>query len=120
MSSPEPLAGDPGVLAERIAERIREHPAVAGLHGGPFGSICSYLPGRRVVGVRVDVDHAAVQVAVVLRPSAPLPQLVAELRSWVTAVTGPVRIDVTVADIIAALIHADPASAPVPAGGSAT
>lgn len=119
-SIPEPLAGDPGALPERIADQIREHPAVVGLHGGPFGSICSYLPGRRVVGVRIDPDRAAVQVGVVLWLSAPLPQLVTELRSRVTAVAGPIAVDVTVADVIPAPSRSDPASTPVPGGGIAT
>lgn len=114
--APDLLAGDPGALAERIAAQVRGHPAVACLHAGPFGSICSYLPGRRVVGVRIGPDPAVVQVAVVLWLGAPLPELVAELRSRVRAMTGPVAVDVTVAEVIPAPRRADPAAVPVPAG----
>lgn len=120
LSVPDPLVRDPGALAERIADQLRGHPAVAGLHGGPFGSICSYLPGQQVVGVRIDPDRMVVQVAVVLWLDAPLPQLAAELRSRVAAVAGPVAVDVTIADVIPAPRRADPAGAPVLAARLAT
>ncbi|MGH3980599.1 MAG: hypothetical protein ACRDRZ_16645 [Pseudonocardiaceae bacterium] len=99
MPAPDSRAPDPAVLAEVIAERILEHPAVAALHGGPFGTVASYLPGRRVVGVLVDGTDGSVQLSVVLRPVAPLPQVIADLRRRVAAVAGPVPVDVTVADL---------------------
>ena len=54
-----PVAGPSGLLdrapdvSERIAARLLEHPDVAELHGGPYGTTATYLAGRRVVGVRV-------------------------------------------------------------------
>ena len=43
------MAQDPA-LAEAVAAAVLAHPGVAPLSGGPFGTIASYLPGRRVVG----------------------------------------------------------------------
>lgn len=94
--SPDP---DPGVLAEAIAARVAEHPGVTALHGGPFGTVASYLPGRRVVGVVVDETDGSVQLAVVARLGTPLPELTADLRRWVSALTGPVAVHVLVADV---------------------
>ncbi|MEU4806467.1 hypothetical protein [Actinosynnema sp. NPDC023587] len=65
--------------AERIEAALLAHPSVARLAGGYE----SYLPGKRVVGVRTE-DR--VGVAVVLRPGRPIPEVVAELRAVVRAV----------------------------------
>lgn len=50
---------DVGVLADSAAEAARRTPGVAGLHAGSPVQVATYLPGRRVVGVRVgptDID----------------------------------------------------------------
>ena len=104
---------DPAVLAEAIAARVAEHPGVASLHGGPFGTIASHLPGRRVVGVVVDEQDGSVELAVVARLGAPLPELTAELRRSVVALAGPVAVHVLVADITTARTRDDE-----PVGGS--
>lgn len=95
-------APDPAALAEVIAARVAEHPGVAGLHGGPFGTVASYLPGRRVIGVVVDETNGAVELAVVARLGTPLPELVTDLRQRVSALAGPVAVHVLIADIVAA------------------
>lgn len=101
-----PTAGspdlDPALLAAAIAARVAEHPSVAALHGGPFGTIASYLPGRRVLGVAVDETDASVELAVVARLGTPLPELIAELRQWVSAMAGPVAVHVLIADVTTA------------------
>ncbi|MCE0764345.1 hypothetical protein LWC35_15710 [Pseudonocardia kujensis] len=118
-------------LPERVAAAVLGHPAVVRLDGGPFGSVASYLPGRRVVGVRADEAHAPdttdatdrtvggatgepVEVAVVVRwPAAvSLPVLAEEIAALVREVAGERPVDVTVADLV-------PAPEPVPAAGSA-
>jgi hypothetical protein len=93
------VAQDP-VLAEAVAAAVLAHPGVARLSGGPFGTIASYLPGRRVVGVRLPLeDTDPVEIAVVARMGMPLPLLADELGAAVVAVVGPVAVDVTVADV---------------------
>ncbi|MCP2258331.1 putative conserved protein YloU, alkaline shock protein (Asp23) family [Streptoalloteichus tenebrarius] len=88
-------------LAEAIARAVTEHPAVAHLDGGPHGVIASYLPGRRVVGVRAEGRGAPVEVGVVLRWGQPLPKVADELRERVRALAGPVPVDVTVTGVTA-------------------
>ncbi|MGP4017403.1 hypothetical protein [Saccharopolyspora sp. 5N708] len=89
------------VSASELADRVLAHPSVVRLHGGQFGEIASYLPGRKVVGVRLP-DEGAVEVAVVLRLDRSLPEVVAELRSRLAEVLGAVPVDITVADVITA------------------
>jgi len=89
-----------GQLADAVAAAVRAHPAVADLDGGPFGAIASYLPGRRVVGVRLGEPGEPVEVSVVARLGIPLPQLATELRRVITAITGPREINLTINDVI--------------------
>ncbi|MDQ5856229.1 MAG: hypothetical protein M3302_07960 [Actinomycetota bacterium] len=106
LTSPAPPPGrqdqqrDSGQLADAIAAAVRAHPAVADLDGGPFGAIAYYLPGRRVVGVRVGEPGDPVEVSVVARLGTPLPQLATELRQLITAVTGSRVIDLTINDVV--------------------
>ncbi|MGH3971959.1 MAG: hypothetical protein ACRDS9_01325 [Pseudonocardiaceae bacterium] len=113
-TSPTPPPGrqdqqpESGQLADAIAAAVRAHPAVADLDGGPFGAIACYLPGRRVVGVRVGESGGPVEVSVVARLGTPLPQLATELRRLITAVTGSRVVDLTINDVITG----DPAPMP--------
>lgn len=91
---------DPGQLAEAVAAVVRAHPAVADLDGGPFGVLASYLPGRRVVGVRVGGPDEPVEVSVVVRLGPPLPQVATELCRVITAVTGVRPIELTINDVL--------------------
>ncbi len=106
---------DPGELADAVAAAVRAHPAVADLDGGPFGAIACYLPGRRVVGVRVGEPGEPVEVSVVARLGTPLPQLATELRRVIAAVTGSRVIDLTINDVITG----EPIPAPEPPPASA-
>ena len=95
------MVQDPA-LAEAVADAVLAHPAVVRLSGGPFGTVASYLPGRRVVGVRLPLaDSDPVEIAVVARMGAVLPLLAAELGDAVAAVTGSMAVDVTVTDVVA-------------------
>ncbi|WP_433270518.1 hypothetical protein ACQPZF_09990 [Actinosynnema sp. CS-041913] len=78
--------------AEELEAALLAHPSVARLDG----RYASYLPGRRVVGVRTEDER--VGVAVVLHPGRPIPEVVRELRATVTALTGDLPVDVVVAD----------------------
>ncbi|XVV05848.1 hypothetical protein ACQPW3_10830 [Actinosynnema sp. CA-248983] len=93
-------------IAERVEAALLAHPAVARLDGG----IASYLPGRRVDGVRL-AERTSVSVVLklakpevqqesgVLEAVRPIPEVVDELRAAVRAVAGPAPVDVTVADL---------------------
>ena len=39
--------------ADVVAAAVRSVPGVAGLHAGMFGEVGTYLPGRRVAGIRI-------------------------------------------------------------------
>lgn len=79
-------------VSEEVEAALLAHPDVTRLDG----VFASYLPGRQVVGVRVE---ERVEVAVVLRPARPIAEVVAELRAEVARVAGPVPVDVVVADL---------------------
>jgi hypothetical protein len=100
-------------LAVRVAELVAAHPAVVRLDGGIFGAVATYLPGRKLLGVRVDEHGGPVEVAVVLSLAVPIPEVVADLRARVAAVAGGRPVDVTVSDVV------DPGPAR-PAGPDAT
>jgi hypothetical protein len=77
-------------------------PGVAALHGGSYGDIATYLPGRRLVGVRIGRQGEPVEVAVVLGLERTIPAVVADVRGAVAAVCGDRPVDVTVADVVEA------------------
>ena len=84
-------------LVDRIAAAVTVVDGVADLHGGMFGEAATYLPGRRVAGVRLGEDGTEVHVSLLfgypLRPTAEA------VRDAVAAlVPGPVH--VTVEDVV--------------------
>jgi hypothetical protein len=95
-----PSPPDPAALAERVAAAVTAHPAVAGLHGGLYGAVATYLPGRKLVGVRIGEGDEPVEVAVVLRADRPIPDVVRALRRQVSVLCGGAAVDITVADIV--------------------
>ncbi|PRX50038.1 hypothetical protein B0I33_102154 [Prauserella shujinwangii] len=78
--------------ADLIAAAVRAVPEVSGLDSGRFGDIATYLPGRRVVGVRIRPEEIAIGVI------SRYPASVAEVASAVRAAIGrgdrPVRVAV--------------------------
>jgi hypothetical protein len=95
-----PNPPDPAALAERVAAAVTAHPAVAGLHGGPYGAVATWLPGRKLVGVRIGVGDEPVEVAVVLHSDRPIPDVVRALRREVSGLCGGAAVDITVSDIV--------------------
>jgi hypothetical protein len=101
--APDPTAA----TALAVAAAVSAHPGVARLDGGPWGTVASHLPGRtRVDGVRLGVGPEPVEIAVVARLGVPLPQLADELAVAVRGVLGPVPVDVTFSDVVAAVTAA--------------
>lgn len=97
--------GDPDRLAERIGAEVLRHPAVYDLHGGSQGVIATYMPGKRLVGVRISEAGDVIEVAVVLWAGYPVPEVVDTLRTRVRELAGAVAVDLTVADL-----HTEPAA----------
>lgn len=91
---------DPSTLAELVAATVTAHPAVARLHGGVFGSVATYLPGRRLTGVRIGEGDEPVELGVVLYLGRPFPDVCRSLRQEVSVLCGGAPVDITVADVV--------------------
>lgn len=99
MTTPTLPTTTPAADADRIVTAVLSCPSVAALHGGRFGEIAAYLPGRRVVGVRHEGRHVAVHV--VGRYPSPVADIGTQVRNAVTAVLpGVLVVDVTVEDYL--------------------
>ena len=85
------------VDVDAIAAATLRCPAVAGLDGGGTRFVATYLPGRRVVGVRAD-DHR-VLVSVVLARAASVMTLNKQVRAAVAPLVGGRTVDVYIADV---------------------
>lgn len=112
-SPPAPTA-DPGAVADAAAAAARGCAGVVDLSGGLVGEIGTYLPGRRVPGVRVQDDRITVHV--VAQYGLPLPVVGDEVRAAVggaVATLAPGRpVDVVVDDVA---LPTDPDSPDTPA-----
>jgi uncharacterized alkaline shock family protein YloU len=82
--------------AESIAAAVLSVPGVARLHGGPFGTVATYLPGRSVTGVRL-YDGTA-DIHVVLYWGASVPATAALVRELVESMTGT-SVNISVEDV---------------------
>jgi len=91
MSTPE--------RADAVAELVLAVPGVAGLHPGMFGEVGTYLPGRRVAGIRFGDDTIAVHIAI--REGAHARETAAAVRAAVSKAWPGVAVNVTVEDVLA-------------------
>ncbi|MDQ0375396.1 hypothetical protein [Cellulomonas humilata] len=90
---------EPPTTAEVVAAAVLAVPGVVRLHGGRFGELGTYLPGRRVTGVRIDDEGT--EVHVVVSDLVPVPQTAARVQRAVSAVAPmPVRVHVEDIDTI--------------------
>ncbi|WP_305092416.1 hypothetical protein [Prescottella sp. R16] len=86
----------PGTDIDRAAAAVSAVPGVTGLHGGEFGTVATYLPGRRITGLRVDDGHCDVHVTV--RYPVDLFATADRIRTAVHAILG-IPVDVTIEDV---------------------
>jgi len=84
--------------ADAVAALVLAVPGVVGLHAGRFGEVATYLPGRRVTGVKLDDER--LEVHVVLRFDAPLRAVAQQIHAVLAAVV-PVPVQVFVEDLAA-------------------
>lgn len=92
-AAPDPAEG----LADRVAVAARSVPGVWALHPGTYGEVATYLPGRRVHGVRLRADRVEVQL--VITPDRPAADVAARVRERVAPLVLPRPVDVVVADL---------------------
>ena len=86
-----------GVNVDAVAAAVLGCAGVAGLDGGRFGEVTSYLPGRKVPGVVVSGGRVTVQIR--SRWAVPAPGLAALITAVLAPLTGSRPIDVVIADI---------------------
>ena len=67
------------------------------MDGGRFGGLGTYLPGRRVTGVRID-DEEGTEVHIVVDWSEPVPAIAGRVQRAVSAIA-PMPVHVHVEDI---------------------
>ncbi|WP_307864609.1 hypothetical protein [Allobranchiibius sp. CTAmp26] len=94
----EPQGGS-AQIADVITDAVLATPGVHGLHAGAFGEVATYLPGRRVAGVRTLND--GYDVHIVLAWGATAMTTAQAVRTAVQRVA-PGRVDVTIEDVAAA------------------
>lgn len=103
--------------ADRLAAVVGGCPGIARLaDDGLAGHLATYLPGRRVSGLRAGPDGLV--VAVVARWGLPLPGLADDLRAAVQTVVGDERVDVHVVDVEEPVMVLPRPVAPAPHGAS--
>ncbi|MEK8229175.1 hypothetical protein NKG05_29515 [Oerskovia sp. M15] len=104
-SPPEPT-GLEDDLADQVVAAVLAVPGVVRLHGGVFGEVATYLPGRAVTGVRLRPDEA--EVHLVVSAERPIPAVAAGVHEAVRGlVSAPVH--VFVEDV-----ESPPTSSPAP------
>ena len=91
-----PVARDSDALAEPVAAAVLACPSVAGLSAGPFGTVGTYLPGRRVTGVQITDTEVTVRVVARL---APLSRIEGEVRAAVAALVPGLPVHLGVDDV---------------------
>ena len=94
-----------GVDTEAIAACVTACPSVVELSGGPTGSVATYLPGRRVVGVRARGPSVAIHV--VGRWEVPVPKLTDEVRSAIAGLVNGHAVEVVVEDLVDGVVATD-------------
>jgi hypothetical protein len=86
-----------GVDVDAVAAVVLGCAGVAGLDGGRFGEVASYLPGRTVEGVVVSGGRVKVQIRA--RWGVAVPELAALIATVLLPLTGSRPVDVAIADI---------------------
>src|ERR1039457_1768720 len=86
-----------GVNVDAVAAAVLGCAGVAGLDGGRFGEVASYLPGRKVPGVVVSGGRGTVQIR--CRGGGAAPGLAAAITAVRAPLTGRRPVDVVIADI---------------------
>ncbi|UBU11914.1 hypothetical protein [Nonomuraea gerenzanensis] len=87
-----------GTETRLLADRVLACDGVARLSGGPFGTVATYLPGERLMGV--SADEREVEIAIVATLDRPLPQTADEVRAAVADLAGQRPVHVRIDDII--------------------
>lgn len=91
-----PVARAADALAEPVARAVLSCPSVAALSAGPFGTVGTYLPGRRVAGVQITEQDVTVRIVARL---APLSRIDREVRTAVATLLPGLPVHLGIDDI---------------------
>ena len=83
-------------LADVVAAAATSVPGVVRLHSGAFGEVATYLPGRRVEGVRL--ADAVTEIHIVVAMGTPVLDTAQAVRSVVSPLVAT-TVDVYVEDV---------------------
>jgi hypothetical protein len=97
MTTPAGTATVDGIDVDAVAAAVRACPAVDDLDGGRLGGVATYLPGRRVPGIRLDGDRIEVHVRGLWNQPAAL--IASQIRGVLATLAAGKVIDVVLADI---------------------
>lgn len=85
------------VDAVALSRLVLSCPGVAAMHGGLAGEAATYLPGSRVVGVRILTDR--VEVHVTARWPVPVSEIAEQVWTATSPAVGGRRVDVVIGDV---------------------
>ncbi len=97
MTTPSAPPSDSSPDPDAVAAAVLVCPGVAAMSGGRLGEVATYLPGRRVAGVRL--GDGTVEVHVVGRYGPPVETIAAEIRAALRPLVGGRSVSVTVEDL---------------------
>jgi len=97
MTSPTEAALVEGVDVDAVAAAVRRCPAVDDLDGGRLGAVGTYLPGRRVPGIRIEDGRIEVHVRSTWNSSASA--VATQIRIALRALAGGRPIDIVLSDV---------------------
>ncbi len=86
-----------GIDVDAVTAAVRGCAGVDGLHGGQPGGISTYLPGRRVDGVRIDTCVLEVHVRACW--GIPASEVANQIRHALAFAAAGRRIDVVIAEL---------------------
>jgi hypothetical protein len=95
--TPGPPDLSDAISPDAVAERVAACRSVARLSPGPVGEVATYLPGRRVPGVRL--TDARIEVHVVARWGVRVPDVAADVRGALQPIAPGYSVDVHVDDV---------------------
>jgi hypothetical protein len=86
-----------GIDVDAIQAAVLSCPGVAGLGSGTIGELATYLPGRRVPGIRVTPELVELEICATWGPSAKL--IASQIWAALAAVVTDRPIEIVITDI---------------------
>jgi hypothetical protein len=86
-----------GIDVDDIYSAVIGCPGVAGLGSGTIGELATYLPGRRVPGIRVSPERVELEICAAWGP--PIKQIAEQIWAALAVVVTDRPIEITITDI---------------------